>query len=186
MSERRLSADLPSRIRQDEGGRAGPRAPVQLRVIGPQPDCSQCIGLCCGKAISKIYLYPEQFQTDVWVVEQGRWYEDETEQKFLAYKGDGSCVYLSKENRCTIYEQRPEVCRQFNCLRSTIADGLVESGELKRYQVVNTPPHEFMLSHPPVAAKYTRWRMQLARLKVQLARMGLLQEREVVMKLRNQ
>ncbi len=30
----------------------------------------------------------------------------------IARKSDGSCVFLQNQ-RCTIYEQRPEVCRKF-------------------------------------------------------------------------
>lgn len=33
----------------------------------------------------------------------------------LAQKDDGSCVYLGDDNRCSIYDRRPQVCRNFNC-----------------------------------------------------------------------
>jgi len=31
----------------------------------------------------------------------------------LSQKSDESCVFLSKDRRCTVYEKRPEVCRLF-------------------------------------------------------------------------
>jgi len=33
---------------------------------------------------------------------------------FAIKKKDGSCVYL-KNNRCEIYDKRPNACRRFNC-----------------------------------------------------------------------
>jgi len=33
----------------------------------------------------------------------------------LKKKEDGSCIYLNKENRCSIYTDRPKVCRRFFC-----------------------------------------------------------------------
>ena len=33
----------------------------------------------------------------------------------LKKKGDGSCVYLAEDNRCSNYENRPSVCREFSC-----------------------------------------------------------------------
>lgn len=28
---------------------------------------------------------------------------------------DGMCIYLDSDNRCTIYDERPDVCRRFGC-----------------------------------------------------------------------
>ncbi len=33
----------------------------------------------------------------------------------LKRKEDGSCVYLDSHNQCSIYEDRPSVCRNFSC-----------------------------------------------------------------------
>lgn len=33
----------------------------------------------------------------------------------LARRRDGTCLYLDGENRCSIYENRPEVCRKYTC-----------------------------------------------------------------------
>lgn len=35
----------------------------------------------------------------------------------LKKKEDGSCFFLDENNRCGIYENRPGVCRKFNCRR---------------------------------------------------------------------
>lgn len=31
----------------------------------------------------------------------------------LAQKSDGSCVFLGRDRRCTVYDKRPDVCRRF-------------------------------------------------------------------------
>lgn len=33
----------------------------------------------------------------------------------LKRKKDGSCIYLSSENKCHIYKKRPKVCKDFSC-----------------------------------------------------------------------
>jgi len=33
----------------------------------------------------------------------------------LGKKPDGTCLYLDRSNRCSIYEHRPKVCRDFSC-----------------------------------------------------------------------
>ncbi len=33
----------------------------------------------------------------------------------LKVKKDGSCIYLSSENKCSIYKKRPNVCKDFSC-----------------------------------------------------------------------
>jgi Fe-S-cluster containining protein len=42
----------------------------------------------------------------------------------LQRRSDGACVHLGKQG-CTVYEQRPAVCRTFDC-RVFAAMGLVE------------------------------------------------------------
>ena len=34
----------------------------------------------------------------------------------LPVKPDGRCIHLGDDNQCQIYERRPRVCQQFNCL----------------------------------------------------------------------
>ena len=36
---------------------------------------------------------------------------DETETTWIRRKKDGSCFFLGKDNRCTIYSVRPAICR---------------------------------------------------------------------------
>jgi len=60
---------------------------------------------------------------------------------WLAKKGDGSCVYLAGDGRCSIYADRPRSCRRFDCrmiaLMGLRRDDLAEP--LKRWGEFETP-----------------------------------------------
>jgi len=40
----------------------------------------------------------------------------------IPYNANGDCPFL-KDNRCSIYSERPIVCREFNCLAGYEAHG---------------------------------------------------------------
>lgn len=75
------------------------------------PPCDQCNAACCQYKYGEyaVHLaededYPEAVQ-----------FEEHPNVfiKVIPYR-DGKCVYL-EGNRCSIYENRPFLCRQFNC-----------------------------------------------------------------------
>lgn len=74
--------------------------------------CDGCPGLCCRdlnmgiaaprtKDEKEDLLWQVQFDTVRIYVRNRRWY--------LLVKGD--CMYLDKNNRCIIYDERPDKCR---------------------------------------------------------------------------
>jgi Fe-S-cluster containining protein len=69
------------------------------------PPCAGC-GKCCHLLVelsSGVDFVPEEF-----VVEHSG-------VRCMDQRGDGACAALDADtNRCTIYEQRPQVCRDFN------------------------------------------------------------------------
>lgn len=77
--------------------------------------CEACPSLCC-KNLSMRILKPTtkreiedlkwqlQFDTVRVYVRNNRWYQ----------LVEGSCMYLDRHGRCTVYERRPEVCRRHN------------------------------------------------------------------------
>ena len=79
----------------------------------PKTKCEQCTGLCCRyialeidkpetkKDFDNIRWYIAHQRVSVFV-ERGRWYLQVREK----------CAYLTKENRCAIYENRPAICRR--------------------------------------------------------------------------
>jgi len=41
--------------------------------------------------------------------------EDYNGQRVLAHKDNGDCVYLDRETGCTIHDDAPAICREFDC-----------------------------------------------------------------------
>jgi Fe-S-cluster containining protein len=79
------------------------------------PPCAGC-GICCHLVV---VLNPETDNIrEDYVVEHGG-------VRCMDQRGDGACVALDPEtNLCTIYEARPEVCRQFNRGESLCRDAV--------------------------------------------------------------
>lgn len=82
-----------------------------------------CEAICCREW--NVFITEEEFQSGLYKVkktcvrdQQGcgnkknqclnRVYQ-------LEKKTDGSCFYLDNESKCSIYNNRPKVCREFNC-----------------------------------------------------------------------
>ncbi len=45
-------------------------------------------------------------------------YRDATQKYTMARKSNDDCIYLNDERRCTVYEKRPRVCREFPAIGS--------------------------------------------------------------------
>lgn len=81
---------------------------IALTLI--DPPCELCTALCCkcrGRAYvvelkpEEVDRFPEAVFTDnTWVIPLV----------------DGKCVFLGTNDRCTIYERRPFLCVEYNCL----------------------------------------------------------------------
>ena len=67
------------------------------------PSCAACPALCCRLTAQ---LVPEDEIPNALV----RVAADGT--RFMAQREDRTCVAL-QDNRCTIYEKRPQICRSF-------------------------------------------------------------------------
>ena len=171
MPERRLSSDVPSRRRRAEEQAREQRLPVLRQQEVSVPECETCIGLCCGRAIGNIFLYPDQSEWDRKVIADGKSYTDSQfpGHQFIARRHDGACVFLSDDNRCTIYNQRPFVCRQYTCLKPDQALGIVFTAEKRHLEVTTTPPYQFAMKDPRIAGRFKRFRRLLARLNRQRA-----------------
>lgn len=84
-------------------------------MITPAPPCNECIGRCCTRPGSDTLVelhkdealqFPEAIQ-----VKNGL-----GQVMAIPVTSDGRCIHLDDVNRCRIYERRPKVCRDFNCL----------------------------------------------------------------------
>jgi Fe-S-cluster containining protein len=49
--------------------------------------------------------------------------QDRTFIVHLEREPDGSCVYLGQHGRCSIYESRPETCREYSCVGDARVEG---------------------------------------------------------------
>ena len=75
----------------------------------PDPPCQDCMGACCTqKGSIEISILPE---------EQGRYQLDDHGNIRME---EGQCVYLQVDYQCSIYDRRPAICRQFNCVWSDL------------------------------------------------------------------
>lgn len=78
--------------------------PTLIEVTVP---CNGCT-ICCKE--DNIQLMPgedhTQYDVDAHPKFPGAW--------FLNHKPNGDCIYLS-ETGCTIYERRPQLCREMDC-----------------------------------------------------------------------
>ncbi|HEX8915901.1 MAG TPA: YkgJ family cysteine cluster protein [Humisphaera sp.] len=95
--------------------------PLRLAILGSSP-CHLCHSACCrqnGHDWSVLLQSDEErrrfrpYAVDAAVVaEDGR----TVVEKVLPYR-DGRCLVLGDDGLCTIYDDRPLSCRQFECVR---------------------------------------------------------------------
>jgi Fe-S-cluster containining protein len=73
--------------------------------VDPSVHCNTCEAVCCRLTV---YLMPDD-AVPAWLS-----VHDEHGMEQMAKGDDGWCVALDRNSmRCTIYEQRPGVCRKF-------------------------------------------------------------------------
>jgi Fe-S-cluster containining protein len=89
--------------------------PAAWRAAGGQPTCQGCVAHCCRYVCVEIDTPRAKWQFDqihwmlmhadvaVFVGPHGLWYTE-----FRA-----RCAHLADDNRCTVYEQRPNLCRSY-------------------------------------------------------------------------
>lgn len=106
----------------------------------PLPPCEHCSAYCCKQRGHDFAVLLEEHEVERF--DQACLVRDVvpnlgiTDSEWcLPYK-DGKCVYLGDDDKCTIYESRPERCREFNCV-----NGYKCKGEYHSY---------FLEDHPEV------------------------------------
>jgi len=69
--------------------------------------CDKCAHVqCCS--VFCVDLTEEEIKADVY--ETNPFFP-----RYLASRADGSCVYLDKNRRCSIYHSKPKVCNEWHC-----------------------------------------------------------------------
>lgn len=96
--------------------------------------CDRCYAACCRQ---NGHEFAAVLQGDV---ERRRFAAYSVEATFVRADGsahvqrvlpyvDGRCQFLGDDDRCTIYEDRPAACRQFECADHFHRDGAGRHGE---------------------------------------------------------
>ncbi len=86
---------------------------MHLTILTPAPPCDKCHGTCCttGPGHETLAaLEPEEHDRFPEAVVK----RDGT--RALPVTAAGRCIHLGDDSRCQIYDRRPIVCQQFNCL----------------------------------------------------------------------
>jgi hypothetical protein len=91
-----------------------------VQLVIKAPPCEQCSGTCC-KSTSKwqyaVNLTRGEAKKDIFKAHLEK-LKDHRISKYtisvLPYK-DGKCPLLGDDDKCTVYDDRPKVCRKYKC-----------------------------------------------------------------------
>ena len=111
------------------------RAAVRVAVSGASP-CGQCSAACCRRTVSE---YAVLLETDeerrrfaAWsvtvAVRDGGAIQHERVIPYRQAAGGARCPFLGGDDRCTIYDDRPQACRRFECTRHFNRHGIGRHG----------------------------------------------------------
>ncbi|MDB5328214.1 MAG: YkgJ family cysteine cluster protein [Phycisphaerales bacterium] len=94
---------------------------VRIAIVGPSP-CEQCNAACCKQSAwpYAVLLQDEDerrrfrpWSTTTLLADA----DGETKSVQVIGYREGRCPFLGEDDRCTVYEDRPLSCRQFECTR---------------------------------------------------------------------
>lgn len=77
-----------------------------------KPNCQKCNKWCCR--LYNITLTDREKKSGLYVINNA--FYTISGQAQLQKKDDGSCYYLDNDLGCTIYNDRPEMCRKYWCI----------------------------------------------------------------------
>lgn len=116
-------------------------------TAGTQVPCGDCVGCCVSS-----YHIPLRAQ-DAAAIERipsRHLVQSRSGQLHIQYRADGLCPMLG-EGRCTIYANRPQTCRDYDC-RFFAAAG-IDAGGPER-SVINTRVRQWRFTYPTVADRH--------------------------------
>lgn len=110
---------------------------IRIAVAGASP-CPRCSAACCKRTVSEFAVLletdEERRRFAAWSVTIGL--RDAASrlrhERVIPYREGGKegacCTFLGRDDRCTIYEDRPQACRRFECTRHFNQEGLGRHG----------------------------------------------------------
>ena len=132
MTEEASASSVAWASRPSSQHRSGekPKPRFRLAILGESP-CDLCTAACCkqnGHAYAARLQDDEirkfaPFAIDVPIARDDGDVNRLTYERVLPYI-EGRCQFLGDDDRCTIYDDRPRACRQFQCIESYNADGI--------------------------------------------------------------
>jgi Fe-S-cluster containining protein len=116
---------------------------VRIAIVGPSP-CTQCVAACCRQNGHEYAVLlqgdAERRRFAAFSVDAPMQSNDRVVvERVLPYR-DGKCQFLGDDDLCTIYEDRPLSCRQFEC---TVSHNIAGVGRHGRFLQLN--PHVLTL-----------------------------------------
>jgi Fe-S-cluster containining protein len=126
---------------------------LRIAIVGSSP-CDQCVAACCKQ---NGHAYAVLLQGDAERRRFAAWAADVpvrnadgavVVEKVLSYRG-GRCPFLGDDDRCTIYQDRPLSCRQFECVRDFNRHGVQKHG---RFLELNPAVLEMLSELSPSSA----------------------------------
>lgn len=97
------------------------RRTLRIAIVGPSP-CARCDAACCKQSAWPFAVLlqgdSEERRFGPWSTSVMLTDADERTKpvRVIGYR-DGRCPFLGPDDRCTIYDDRPLSCRQFECTR---------------------------------------------------------------------
>ena len=94
---------------------------IRIAIIGPSP-CERCDAACCRQSA---WAYAVLLQSDAEHRRFAPWsttvllndVDGVTRTAHVIGYRDGRCPFLGDDDQCSIYEDRPLSCRQFECTK---------------------------------------------------------------------
>jgi Fe-S-cluster containining protein len=112
---------------------------VRIAIVGASP-CQQCTAACCkqnGHTYSALLEGDElrrfaPYSTNARIRSGDR----VVIEKVLPYV-NGRCIFLGDDDRCLVYDSRPNSCRAFECTKHFNLNGIGRHGDfLERNSIV--------------------------------------------------
>ncbi len=108
-----------------------PARRIRIAILGNSP-CDLCTAACCkqkGHAYAALLQDDEIRKFAAFAIDAPIRTSDGrlTYERVLPYIA-GRCQFLGDDDRCTIYDDRPRACRQFQCIEHYNAGGVGRHG----------------------------------------------------------
>jgi uncharacterized protein len=108
---------------------------------GTNVPCGDCRGCCVSSYHIPIRVEDRAARVRV----PQHWIVTASGRLMMGFRDDGRCPMLGDDRTCTIYEFRPQACRDYDC-RIFAAAGIDAGGADK--VVINTRVHEWVFDYP--------------------------------------